>query len=399
MKKKRNVLVVLGWYDPRIIEGVGRFAREAGWHLEMRAVIEGALPSEWRGDGMLVNDTTVPRLERFIQSQIDLQPTVLIGSNHRHSHVAAVHEDNREVGRLAAVHFLERGHQNFAWLGPAQGTVELGRRISFLETLGAAGRQCQILEWRREGSGRRETWEHRRKWIASQLGKTLKPLALFCLDDLVALDALEVCLDMGLRVPEDVALMGVGNMELACECARIPISSVDENLTEIAYRAAEVLNRLMEGGKGAAAFAQRENVEGRSLVVPVKGVFMRRSTESLAVMHLGVKKALLFMGGEYARPLGLSDIARAAGLSARALQYAFQSELRCSPMDQLLKIRLQHVVHFLVATEEKVGTVAEKCGFGTVRHLHRCFVREHACSPQAYRLRAKGTAKADSERL
>jgi LacI family transcriptional regulator len=392
VKNKRNVLLVLGWYDPRIIEGVGRYAREAGWHLEMRTVIEGTLPSRWRGDGMLVNDTTVPRLERFIQAQIGLQPTVLIGSNHRYSRMPAVHEDNAEVGRLAARHFLERGHQNFAWLGLAQGTVELGRRNSFRETLREAGRSCQVLEWRREVSPRKDTWEHRRNWLAKQLEVIPKPLALFCLDDLVALDALDVCLDLGWRVPEDVAVMGVGNMELACECARIPISSVDENLSEISYRAAEMLQSIMEGGTlGAAALAETGEVsEERGMVVPVKGLFSRRSTESLAVTHRGVKKALEFMNAEYAKPLGLSDIARAAGVSQRALQYAFQGELRRTPIQQLLRIRLARARELLVGSEHKVGAVAELCGFGTVRHLHRCFVKEHVCSPQGYRARVRG---------
>jgi len=383
VRNKRNVLVVLGWYDPRIIEGVGRFAREAGWHLEMRATIEGTLPGNWRGDGMLVNDTTVPRLGRLIQKQIGRQPTVLIGSNHKHSHLPVVHEDNKEVGRLAAAHFLEHGHQHFAWLGLAQGTVELGRRTSFEETLAAAGRQCHVLEWNRDARARKDTWEHRRKWIASALGGLPKPLALLCLDDLVALDALDVCLDIGLRVPEDVAVMGVGNMELACECARIPISSVDENLSEIAYRSAAMLEDLMGGAGGFQA-------EGRSLVVPVRGLFMRRSTESLAVAHPGLKKALAFMGAEYGRPIGLTDIARASGLSVRALQYAFQSELRRTPVEQLVKIRLKQAARLLVSTEQKVGAVADMCGFGTVRHLHRCFVRENGCSPQVFRARARG---------
>jgi LacI family transcriptional regulator len=125
-------------------------------------------------------------------------------------------------------------------------------------------------------------------------------------------------------------------------------------------------------------------------VVPVKGLFMRRSTESLAVTHRGVKKALELMNAEYAKPLGLSDIARAAGVSQRALQYAFQSELRRTPVQQLLRIRLERAREMLVATEYKVGVVAELCGFGTVRHLHRCLVKTEGCSPQTYRARVKG---------
>jgi len=386
MRYKRNVLVALGWHDPRIIEGVGRYAKEAGWHLEMRAVIEGTLPSHWRGDGMLVNDTEVPRLKGIIERQIHLQPTVLIGSNHRYAHLPSVQEDNFEVGRLAAAHFLERGHQNFAWLGLPHGRAEIGRREAFVKTLEAAGQSCHVLEWVREASRRRDTWDNRREWLGAQLKIIAKPLALFVLDDVVAMDVIDVCLDLGLRVPEDVAVMGVGNMELACECARVPISSIDENLSEIAYRAAALLEVLMQGAQ--AGGIPRALVE--PVLVPVRGVFMRRSTDSLAVTHGGVQKALAFMSAQYRNAIGIGDIARAAGLSERALQYAFKSELRRTPVRQLLLVRLESAAQRLVEGGSKVATVAELCGFGSVRHLHRCFVREHGCSPQAYRSKALG---------
>ena len=380
MKNKPNVLVTLGWYDPRIIEGVGRFAREAGWHLEMRAVIEGGTPRRWRGEGMLVNDTEVPRLERFIEGQMRRQPTVLIGSNHRHTDLPAVQEDNFEIGRLAAGHFLERGHRSFAWFSLRRGRVEADRREGFVGALEAAGHSCCLLEWGREG----DSWDRHRKAVLAQLERLPKPLAVFVLDDLLAIDTVEVCLGRGWRVPEDVAVMGVGNMELACECSRVPISSVDENLAEMAYRAAAKLDRLMRrgAGEGAAGEPLRE-------VVPVKGVFPRRSTDSLAVAHSGLRKALEFIKAECVGPIGTPEIAQAAGLSQRALHYAFRAELKSTPSGHLLRVRMEKAEAMLLGGALKVSAVAEACGFGSVRNLHRCFVRERGCSPKEFRSRGR----------
>jgi len=380
MKDKPNVLVTLGWFDPRIIEGVGCFAREAGWHLEMRAVIEGGTPRQWRGDGMLVNDTEVPRLERFIEGQIRRQPTVLIGSNHRHTDLPAVQEDNFEIGGLAAAHFLERGHRSFAWFSLRRGRVEADRRKGFVDVLAAAGHSCSLLERGREG----DSWDRNRKALLGQLERLPKPLAVFCLDDLLAIDTVEVCLSRGWRVPEDVAVMGVGNMELACECSRVPISSVDENLAEMAYRAAAKLDVLMRGGagEGDTAGVLRE-------VVPVKGVFLRRSTDSLAVAHAGLKRALEFIKAESAGPIGTPEIAQAAGLSRRALHYAFQGELKSTPASHLLRVRMEKAEAMLLGEGAKISAVAEACGFGPVRNLHRCFVRERGCSPKEFRARGR----------
>jgi hypothetical protein len=49
------VLVALGWYNPRFLEGIGRCARECQWHLASRPLLEASDPGEWQGDGLLVN--------------------------------------------------------------------------------------------------------------------------------------------------------------------------------------------------------------------------------------------------------------------------------------------------------------------------------------------------------
>lgn len=346
----------------------------------MRAVIEGGVPRQWKGDGMLVNDTDMPRLERFIERQIRRQPTVLIGSNHRHADLPAVQEDNFEIGRLAARHFLERGHRKFAWFSLRRGRVEADRRKGFVDSLEAAGYSCSMLE----SGGARDSWERSRVKLLRQLEVLSKPLAVFALDDLLAIDTVEVCLSRGWRVPEDVAVMGVGNMELACECSRVPISSVDENLAEIAYRAAVKLDALMRAG---AAF---ESVGGIAReVVPVKGVLLRRSTDSLAVAHPGLKKALDFIHSDFRRGIGTPEIARAAGLSQRALHYVFQAELKSTPAKHLLGVRMEKAEAMLLGGGLKISTVADCCGFGTVRNLHRCFARERGCSPKQFRVRAR----------
>ncbi|MEY5024880.1 MAG: hypothetical protein RLZZ244_408, partial [Verrucomicrobiota bacterium] len=245
MNAKRNVLVALGWYDPRVIEGVGRYAREAGWHLEMRAMIEATIPRGWSGDGLLANDTAVPRIARVFADQAARQPTVLIGSNHVELSYPCVKEDNAECGRMAAEHFVDRGYRNFAWVSLQRGIPERERREAFVRELERRGYGCTLLGW--TGGRRKDSWEHSREWLAAELQKLPKPLAVFALDDLLAIDAVQACLDSGLEVPGEVAVMGVANMELACECSPVALSSIDENLTEISYRAAALLDRMMDG--------------------------------------------------------------------------------------------------------------------------------------------------------
>ena len=74
-----------------------------------------------------------------------------------------------------------------------------------------------------------------------------KPLALFVMDDSLAVDAVQACLDSEFRVPEDVAVLALGNLDLIRECSPVVLSSVNEDLCEIAYRCARLLERLTNG--------------------------------------------------------------------------------------------------------------------------------------------------------
>jgi LacI family transcriptional regulator len=152
---------------------------------------------------------------------------------------------------------------------------------------------------------------------------------------------------------------------------------VDENLSEISYQAAALLDELMNQGA--------EKVVRKPVIVPPKGVVMRRSTDSLAVTHPGLQRALAFVGVEFSKNIGIEDVARAAGISQRALQYVFKEELARTPAQHLAKSRLEHARHWLVSSELPVGAVAQKCGFGTLRHFHRSFVKAYGSSPQAFR--------------
>lgn len=384
MKPKKNVLVALGWYDPRLIEGIGRYAREAGWHLEMRAMIEATVPEDWVGDGVLANDTAVPRIAKFLDLQALKQPTVLIGSNHPPSTLPCVKEDNQAVGRAAAAHFIDRGYRHFAWYSVQRGAVEKERREAFVGALAELGMECSLLEWGRGRGRQKDNWLEARRWLSGELESLPKPLAMFVLDDLLAIDAVQACLDSGLRVPTDVGVLGVANMELACECSPVALSSIDENLTEIAYRAARLLDRLMRG----------ESVSSEPEIVPVKGLVVRKSTETFAITDPALGRAAAFMMEHFHRNLSMEEVAQHAGISLRTLHYLFQRQLQRSPGQHLLRIRMDRACELVKKGNDKMGEIALQCGFLTLRNFHRSFVKEFGMPPAAFRKRERALQEA-----
>ena len=194
MKRKRNVLALLGWYDDRILMGIARYAREADWHLPSRHLYDMSVPNGWKGDGLLTTHGGSPELWAFIRRQSRRQPTVLIGRNSPGLQVPQVYEENPAIGKLAARHFLDRGFRNFAWFSPIAGDVAVDRREGFRQALMQANLDCAILQPSEGGPASGEPPDQTRRmlrWLATRLKELPKPLALFVVDDQIAADVIE----------------------------------------------------------------------------------------------------------------------------------------------------------------------------------------------------------------
>ncbi len=375
---KRRVLVALGWNDPRTIRVIGQYARTAGWHLETRHFFDEKVPLHWEGDGLIVSYPQRSDLLAFIRRQAQRQPTVLVGRNQPGIVASQVMEDNLMAGRLAARHFLERGHTKFAWYTAYSGLVANDRYDGFISALAESGFQCHRLEYRSDPTVLRDLrdWRHRQTWLARQLRKLPRPLALYVLDDQLASETIEVCLANGWRVPEDIAVMGTGNLEIACECSHVPISSVDLGEEEIAQKAAQLLDRLMRGRKQPA----------QPIVIAPRGVVIRSSTDFLAVASPFLRRAVDFIGANLRRPFSLEQVAESAGVSRRTLYNLFRRQLARSPAEFVLKARLDRARQLVAESpNQTIANVASQSGLGSSRTLTRLFLRYEGVNARTWK--------------
>jgi LacI family transcriptional regulator len=184
-----------------------------------------------------------------------------------------------------------------------------------------------------------------------------------------------MCLESKLRVPQDVAVVGVGNIELACETSHVPITSVDIAWDEVARAGAELLDKLMTGGA----------VPRQPILVPPRGLVVRRSSDALALAHPAVLRAADYVAKHLAEPLDIPRLATAAGLARRTLFRVFESELRCTPAEFLHRQRMARARRLLAESEASIKEVAATCGFGTQRTMNRLFLRMEGLSPRAWK--------------
>lgn len=283
--------------------------------------------------------------------------------------------DNEMVGELAAEHFLSRHFRRFAYYASTDWPVDRLRGDGFARRLAQEGCTCACLIWQKQRGQRKNTWENRQQWLKHFLCRQPKPLAFFTVDDLHAVELIEASLQLMLRIPEDLAILGVGDHRLLSNTTTIPLSSIAIDEERIGYQAAGLLDRWMRG----------EKLRQPHVTVRPSEVIGRKSTETIATEHPAVAKAVRFMVDNYPRPLCIADIVAVTALSQTNCYRVFHEEFGESPIRFLTRLRLEKAKSLLNNPTNKLAVVARECGFGDVINLFRVFKRLEGLSPKQYR--------------
>ncbi|MEV4414907.1 LacI family DNA-binding transcriptional regulator [Catellatospora sp. NPDC049609] len=195
------------------------------------------LLEEQRVRGLLitpVGDDHHDRLERLVARGI---PVVLVDRGSGHSHRCSVAVDDRLGGRLAAEHLVECGHRAVAFVGGPLAIPQVAdRHAGAAAALAEHGADLRVLETRSltVAAGRQAAES------ICALPPAQRPTALFCANDLLALGVLQGLTVGGLRVPQDIALVGYDDIEFA-GAAAVPLTSVRQPREQLGRTAAQML--------------------------------------------------------------------------------------------------------------------------------------------------------------
>ena len=180
-------------------------------------------------------------------------------------------------------------------------------------------------------------WEREQELLAGWIGKLPTPLGLFACDDDRGREVLEVCRLLGLNVPEDIAVIGVDNDEVFCELADPPLTSIALNAETAGYRAAELLDAMMQG-----RLRKRRHIVVEALVVVT-----RRSTDIVAIDDEDISAALKFIRRQGHR-ISVEDVAREVAVSRRNLEKRFRETIGRTVLEEIQLIRLERAKRLLL---------------------------------------------------
>jgi LacI family transcriptional regulator len=380
MSRIRKVMVMIASSraaDRALLQGIANYSRQHGsWSFYWEpGLSEKAWPmlKSMDLDGIILQNPAT--LEEIQPLRV---PMIVVGSRQNEiPGVVNVVTDDAAVGRMGADHLLACGFHSFAFCGvegmPGESLAcSRVRQASFSELVEAAGFKCHAHIARR---GDRQTMEQQRQGLARWLLSLPSPAGVMACSDEHGAQVMEACKLAGLRVPEAVGMLGVDNDELLCGLGDPPMSSVAINYERAGYDAARALDQAMRRATAAPA----------KITASPTHVLARRSTDAAAAQDPHLARALRVIRDRVSQPLPVNEVARAAGLSRRALERRFRTEIGHSILEEIRRLRTDEIARLLVESRLPIGHIADAMGFEDVQHFARYFRSSRQLSPLAYR--------------
>ena len=380
--KRVAVCLEMEWGHKRHLEayaGVHKYADEAGWECVTTPSAARVLNPESSFapfDGIL-GRITEPLASAASEIKI---PAVNIWINSPAKNIASVLADLEASGKMAAQHLLGRGFRRFGYMGFLREKDARYQIQGFREILKPLGFRFTNYRFPRtdlggEGLGWEKFLEGLEQWVEAWE----PPIGVLVGNDLYCRHLIETCRAKGLKVPQDVAIVGTSNEPAICSSPYPSLTSIDLDFELIGYRAAEKLDEMMDSKKALASVEYS----------PPKGLIPRQSTDSLAADDPLVAKALRFISENGQERILVDDVVFSSGTNRRTLERKFRASMGCSIAEEISRLRIERAKRLMLETEASLKSLAVDLGFRNADHFCKVFSRIEKITPSQYRRREK----------
>lgn len=355
-------------YYRKVVEGMGEYLAD---HPEWEVM--------WEGDNLFWNgaEAWTSGADAIICGVLSAEDEarreafggrlITISNRRLQPGIDMVVSDDREVGREAGRHLAGQGFRRLVFINFTRGHFSAERYAGAREIFGGYA-DSQVASFSLE------TLSQMPDLVGKIREQFRPPFAIYCDNDVPAVMLAGIAGRVGLRIPEDAALLGTDNSSLLCAFCRPRLSSVALNLRRISHCLVEALTR-----------EERQEPGSTRIAVPPLGVVTRASTDIAAVEDRRIAKALVYMRAEKGRGMTVAEVARIAGMSQRLLEMKFKQLLHRSPYQEMLRLRVDHAKDLLRRTDWDIGPVAERSGFDDIRSFNHAFRKRVGASPREYR--------------
>ena len=363
-------------YGRAMIEGIAAYAQETrDWALRPLALGD-ASPSRLRDfDGIIARIADDRLAERLAGSG---RPVVDVFCQKIRPGIACVDSDHHRIGLMARDFFRNRGFANTAYCGLPGATFSDIRGIAFatnttLVYTHKTGKPLDESQFYAERADRIPDVRQLKSWVRN----LPKPIAVFCCNDLRAIQLQQVARELGLRIPEDMAILGVDDDTILCSFAEIPTSSIDPNSHQVGYDAARLLRAMMIRKPAKKLHKIRYVRPGR--------LIERTSTEFMPVDPPWLGNVLMHIERNMRRPIPAREIFALSGRSSTFVENIFRERLHTSVQAYVTAVKMREAQRLLADPSLRISEIAYLCGFSSPQYFCRTFTAAFGRNPKAFR--------------
>jgi LacI family transcriptional regulator len=290
-----------------------------------------------------------------------------------------VFEDQGAEAKLAAEHLLQRGFRNFV-------NIEIRNAPSgkkYLSGLKSAIKayKCPVQSYTisKNYTEDPQQWLNTCNAIRQWIKDWQAPLAICCSMNSVGLFVATECLENGVQIPEDIAIVVTGGDLSVCEIKPPHLTSIETDTLSIGYEAAQMLDQLMQG----------KTLEQDLLLIPPRGMTARQSTDFYAVDDQDVKLALRFIADNIHHNIQVNDIVEHVSVGRRSIEKRFRKIIGHSLTEEINRLRLISAKRLLLETDDNINKLYIQAGFSSDLHMIRVFNKNLGMTPGKYRAKNK----------
>ena len=386
-RQQRRILVVIPTStltQRQLLEGLLEYAHESAsgawqFHLDLHDLNRQHVRDlkSWECSGIIAYILSDRERREFIDSGLPavfIEPTLSKPLPRQPRNVVTFINEHAAEGRTAARYFVERQYASFAYIGTSKPTFWSNERMNgFTEQLAESGFKPRIypaLPMHAQNDFALET-DRLTRWLKRLPQHT----ALFCVHDRRAQQVVATAISAGLRVPNDIAVLGVDNDELLCRMTVPSISSIPVDDHKRGMAVGKAMDDLLEGRKTERTVITRHDT-----------VITRTSTDAQAIDDPFVARAVAHVRSHIYERTSLPELAKIAGCSKTILNLRARRTLGHTIADEITRIQLDAAAEQLMSTRRNIDDIARDCGFCSASHLGLRMKATRGITPSELRL-------------
>lgn len=369
MRKPRAIGLAVdtaGSYGREVIQGVMTFChRHPHWRItaepRLFAYYEEVRPSTLNVEGLIIQGATQETVDELSAKGIHV--VNVLNTTAASRHFPTIAPDDEGLGFMAADHLVSLNFRNFGYVLSGADDFSRQRGNAFHQRLKAAGRIASECDASRES-------------LSDYLASLKKPAAVFCCNDVWAHRALMAAWRRNLKVPDEIAVLGVDNDELLDTIGALPLSSIAIPAEKIGFEAAQLLEAAFNG-----------KTLPKRIKLPPLNVVSRATTKIVSDKPAEVLDALQFIEMNLSQKIQVDDVLAHLPMARRSLERKFRTSLGRSIGSEIRRARLARAKQLLAHTEMPIEEVAAASGFANATMLGIHFRRDFGESPSGFRKR------------